>query len=323
MKTVKIGMKTVKIGIVLLVVALFVAPPALAASYFSSATDWYDDFTYAQNWVNLTTSDEIWSTGRAGEGNAQTIAAEFDGTTNVTLRGSAITTGNYIRMTPGPGTANKPDADNYIQMKFDGVTFANAARVGAIDPSSRVAFFMNWIAQDVVTIWIGNEYKNGISVPGLGATVDWEINWHTDKIVFLADGNTVLDTSVTDPVSGSWTIPTTDHTVFTQAATNSVDVSLDGIGWTAVSELAFLTGDANGDGVVSAGDYASVQANFGNTGDPGILGDANGDGVVSAGDYASVQANFGNTAPAQVTPEPTTISLLALAALAITKRQRG
>ena len=56
-----------------------------------------------------------------------------------------------------------------------------------------------------------------------------------------------------------------------------------------------LDGDANRDGVVSAGDYASVQANFGSTGAPGIPGDANGDGVVSAGDYASVQANFGST----------------------------
>ncbi len=70
-----------------------------------------------------------------------------------------------------------------------------------------------------------------------------------------------------------------------------------------------LPGDANRDGVVSAGDYAAVQANFGNTGEPGILGDANGDGVVSAGDYASVQANFGNVA-GSVVPEPATISLL-------------
>ena len=73
---------------------------------------------------------------------------------------------------------------------------------------------------------------------------------------------------------------------------------------------SLLEGDANRDGVVSAGDYASVQANFGSTGDPGILGDANGDGVVSAGDYASVQANFGNTNATEVVPEPATMSLL-------------
>ncbi len=46
--------------------------------------------------------------------------------------------------------------------------------------------------------------------------------------------------------------------------------------------------------------YASIQSNFGHTLDAEdpvgtvLLGDANGDGVVSAGDYASIQANFGN-----------------------------
>ena len=46
--------------------------------------------------------------------------------------------------------------------------------------------------------------------------------------------------------------------------------------------------------MVSAGDYASVQANFGTVcAIPCCDGDANCDGVVSAGDYASVQANFG------------------------------
>ncbi len=92
---------------------------------------------------------------------------------------------------------------------------------------------------------------------------------------------------------------------------------------TALPEPTFLEGDANGDGVVSAGDYASVQANFGNTGSVGggLVGDANGDGVVSAGDYASVQANFGNTAPASVVPEPTIISLLSLSIVGLLRRR--
>ena len=78
-----------------------------------------------------------------------------------------------------------------------------------------------------------------------------------------------------------------------------------------------LLGDANGDGVVSAGDYASVQANFGNTGEPGIPGDANFDGVVSAGDYAIIQANFGATLSSQSVPEPTMISLLVIGAASL------
>ncbi len=78
-------------------------------------------------------------------------------------------------------------------------------------------------------------------------------------------------------------------------------------------------GDANGDGVVSAADYASVQANFGDAGD---LGDANGDGVVSAADYSSVQANFGAAAGAEAIPEPATMGLLAIGGTAMLKRKR-
>ena len=86
---------------------------------------------------------------------------------------------------------------------------------------------------------------------------------------------------------------------------------------------SLLEGDANRDGVVSAGDYASVQANFGSTGDPGILGDANGDGVVSAGDYASVQANFGNTNATEVVPEPAAMSLLTVVGIFGLRRRRN
>ncbi len=87
-----------------------------------------------------------------------------------------------------------------------------------------------------------------------------------------------------------------------------------------------LLGDANGDGVVSAGDYAAVQANFGNTGELGrkLIGDTNLDGVVSAGDYATVQANFGKslgTSTEQI-PEPSMITLLAFGLTAIVKRSR-
>ena len=89
-----------------------------------------------------------------------------------------------------------------------------------------------------------------------------------------------------------------------------------------VNPLPWLLGDANSNGVVSADDYASVQSNFGDAGDPGILGDANLDGAVSADDYASVQANFGATSGMGMggettVPEPATLSLLAPGGLAM------
>lgn len=89
-----------------------------------------------------------------------------------------------------------------------------------------------------------------------------------------------------------------------------------------VIPLEWLFGDANHDGVVSAADYSSVQANFGNIGDF-ILGDANGDGVVSAADYSCIQANFGSVAGATVTPEPITIGLLSIGGLLGLLRKRN
>ncbi len=89
----------------------------------------------------------------------------------------------------------------------------------------------------------------------------------------------------------------------------------------------WLEGDANRDGVVSAGDYAAVQANFGSTGPIGglLMGDANGDGVVSAGDYASVQANFGNILGGEIAsqvPEPTSLALLTIGMTALLRRKQ-
>ena len=85
----------------------------------------------------------------------------------------------------------------------------------------------------------------------------------------------------------------------------------------------FLLGDANKDGVVSAGDYSSVQEHFGDTGLPNIPGDANCDGVVSAGDYASVQANFGHVAaPAIPTPEPAILTLLTFGGMILLRRSK-
>ena len=88
--------------------------------------------------------------------------------------------------------------------------------------------------------------------------------------------------------------------------------------------VTMLLGDANGDGVVSADDYASAQVNFGDTGAPGLPGDANGTGAVSADDYVSVQANFGNVEGmgSMPVPEPGTLSVLALGGVAVLLRRR-
>ena len=87
-------------------------------------------------------------------------------------------------------------------------------------------------------------------------------------------------------------------------------------------------GDTNGDHIVDASDYNELVAQFG--GPPGAeSADFNGDDFVDLEDFAIMRGNFGfgvTSAPdaefGATTPEPATLSLLALGGLAVVRRRR-
>jgi hypothetical protein len=81
-------------------------------------------------------------------------------------------------------------------------------------------------------------------------------------------------------------------------------------------------GDANLDGVVNEADYGILVANWG-AGDNWSEGDFNFDGTVDAADLVSITENWGGSgaAPTAV-PEPATLSLLGMGAVAIYCRRR-
>jgi len=83
-------------------------------------------------------------------------------------------------------------------------------------------------------------------------------------------------------------------------------------------------GDANGDGIVDAADYIRLKQYFGQSTAAGTNGDFNGDGIVNWTDLQTLMAQFvtrsvGGAPPA---PEPATLGLLAIGALAILRRRR-
>ena len=95
------------------------------------------------------------------------------------------------------------------------------------------------------------------------------------------------------------------------------DVSLIGAGGPALH-----AGDANGDNMVDVGDLGILGANYGTlTGATWATADFTGDGAVDVGDLGVLGANYGFGAAAGAVPEPATLSLLALGALALRRRK--
>ena len=88
--------------------------------------------------------------------------------------------------------------------------------------------------------------------------------------------------------------------------------------------LTAMIGDADDNGVVNAADYIILKTNIGQaTGATTADGDFDGDGDVDWNDLQLLQAHYGETSGAGGTiPEPATLGLLAIGAVAVLRRRR-
>jgi hypothetical protein len=91
-------------------------------------------------------------------------------------------------------------------------------------------------------------------------------------------------------------------------------------------DLLLLPGvpDANGDEVVDAADYIILKQNFGMPGAVWADGDFDMSGTVDWDDLQILMAEFGtrSVGGAPAVPEPATLGLLAIGALAVLRRRR-
>jgi len=164
-----------------------------------------------------------------------------------------------------------------------------------------------------------------------GGTIYFDLSPAVDQVVYPprapgdANDDGRVDQQDAGIMAGNWGKSVTgganDGDFNGDGRVDAADAALLTANW---SHVVLIPGDANGDGKVDQDDADILALNWGESVNGGMDdGDFNGDGLVNAADAAILTANWGYGAEAAVSPavpEPSSLALLAAAAIALLAR---
>jgi hypothetical protein len=225
----------------------------------------------------------------------------------------------------GEGTWNLShgyaDVTNDVTMSITGGTKIVGSLTGAGTLS--VADGATVRLEQTGSIWPDDNAQANLTMTAGGAT-GGTLDVTKNKITFSGETETdVLNLVVNAYNSGAWDQPGITSSAL--AAGEAVGVTDQGV--TGVKAAYTLGGDANVDGYVDVSDLSIMGSNYGtSSGATWDMGDLNYDGAVDVSDLSIMGSNYGSdifpAAGATHAPEPGTLALLALGAVAMLRRRR-
>ena len=274
----------------------------------------------------------------AGTTYSGTITVQSGG--GIATRVSAGTTLSNVTL-PGSGTAilNNDDQTTYLLTISSGQTISTGGTLTVQVGGGRVG------ANPIGAVTL----SGGISGPGsLAKTGNGELilsgnNAYTGDTTISAGVLTIVQpylddaAAVTISITGGLNLAFTDSSVIDlvgdlwlgaiHATPGTTYNSVSGLGYitgTGNIKVAGVMGDTDRNGVVDAADFITLKRNFGaGVGGGAAVGNFDKTGTVDWNDLGILMTNMGagSTAPA-TTPEPATLGLLAIGALAMLRKNR-
>jgi len=226
---------------------------------------------------------------------------------------TAITIGPNVTLAPGDRTLVSPEAGALIianTVNLAGATTGGATEMRLFSPTES-----DMLVQSTTGTFT---YGGILKITDLNPTA-FAVGNTWDLFDFISQSGTFSNDSEFDTVGGTY-LPLL-----------TVDKNWSFAYTTGILSIAWgkLPGDTNDDRVVDAVDYIAIKTNLGLTGTGATLEKGNVTGAMGVGgtvdwdDLQVLMANFGRTlGEAPATPEPATLGLLAIGALALLKRKR-